>query len=194
MKLDKKIENQIKKECLRLLVDGRPNWDVKHTISAVKWMKKLIETEGGNEKILIPAIYLHDVGYEKLPTGYSHELMMKNKKEKDHGLVGSRIAAEYLPKLKYFSGAEIKRIAYLIKNHNKHKNIKQKDRQLIFESDTMAQIDYENCPPNYDYKNLKEFLDTTFQERIKYINTKTGKKLLKELLPKAKNYLNNMSR
>lgn len=189
MQLDKKIEGLIKNKALKLLVSGRPNWDKKHTLSTVKWMRELINKEGGNERILIPAMYLHDTGYEQLPKGYSHKFMLKNKRKWDHGKAGASIAEKFLPKLNYFSDNEINKICFLIENHNKHDNINEKDRQLVFEADSFGQIDYENCPPNYDYENLKIFLNTTFKERTGLIKTKTGKKILKELLPKAKKYL-----
>ncbi len=194
MRLDKKTEVKIKKEALRLLKVGRPNWDKKHTLSSVKWIKKLISSEGGDEKILISTMYLHDIGYNKLPKGYSHEFIMKNKKEVDHGKIGSLIAAKYLSTLNYFTNKEIDKIVYLIKNHNKHNDIKQKDRQLVFEADSLAQIDYRECPPNYDYKNLKIFLNTTFKHRVKFIKTKTGKEILNILLPQAKIYLKELNK
>jgi hypothetical protein len=192
MELDKKIEKKIKEQTFQFLKNTRPNWNKRHTLTSVKWMRELIKTEGGDEKILVPAIYLHDIGYDELPRGYSLKFIMKRKKEADHGKIGSLIAAKYLPKLNYFSDKEINKIVYLIKNHNKHNNIKSKDRQLVFEADSFAQIDYNECPPGFDYKNTKIFLDTIFKERAKLIKTKTGKKILNNLLPQAKEYLKNL--
>lgn len=189
MKLDKKIEAKIKKQALKLLKIGRTGWDIRHTLCAVKWMKKLIKFEGGDEKTLIPAIYFHDAGYEELPLGFSHKQCMELKKKKDHGAAGAKLAKKYLTKIKYFKKPEIERIAYLIKNHNKHDNIKKFDRQLIFEADGLAQIDWHNCPPSYDKKNTELFLNTTFKKRMKYIKTKSGKKMLKRLLAKTEEYL-----
>lgn len=147
----------------------------------MKWIKKLIKLEGGNEKILIPAAYLHDIGYDELPLGYNHRQCLKLKKKKDHGEIGAELAKKYLP--------EINRIVYLIKNHNKHSNIKEMDRQLIMEADGFAQIDWYNCRPSYDKKNTELFLATSFKNRIKYIKTESGKKILEKLLTKAKKYL-----
>jgi hypothetical protein len=187
MKLDKKIENKIKKQALKLLSVGRTNWDQRHTLCAVKWMKKLIKLEGGNERTLIPAIYFHDTGYEKLPLHYNHKQCLAAKP--NHAEVGAKNATKFLPTLKYFTAEEIKRIAYLVINHDIHHNIKTKDRQLILEADGLSSIDFYSCKPSYDKKNIIIFLNTSFKERTKYIGTKTAKKYLKILLPQTKKYL-----
>lgn len=66
MKLDKGKEEEIKAIAIRHLKEGKPEWDVPHTLASVDWMRKLIEREGGNEKVLVTAMYLHDIGYPKL--------------------------------------------------------------------------------------------------------------------------------
>ncbi|MFH1583328.1 MAG: hypothetical protein ABIB72_03360 [Candidatus Falkowbacteria bacterium] len=187
MKLDKKIEAKIKKEAIKLLSVGRTGFDVRHTLCAVKWMKKLIKLESGVEKILIPAIYFHDTGYEKLRRDYTHVECLAAKP--DHARLGAENAKKFLPKLKYFSQKEINRIAYLVKNHDKHKNIKEHDRQLVFEADGFAQINWYDCKPSYDKINTEIFLALTFKDRMKFIKSKSGKKILKQLLMKTKKYL-----
>lgn len=187
MKLDKKIEAKIKQSALKLLKNGRTNWDRRHTLCAVKWLKNLIKLEGGNEKIIIPAIYFHDTGYEELPLGYSHKECLAAKP--DHARQSAKNIKEIFPKLNYFSKTEINRIANLVIGHDKHSLIRKKDQQLVFEADGLAQIDWYNCKPSYDKKNTELFLNTTFKNRTKYIKTKTGKKILKRLIAKAKKYL-----
>ncbi|MFH0956037.1 MAG: hypothetical protein V1801_02380 [Candidatus Falkowbacteria bacterium] len=189
MPLDKKIEAKIKKQAIKLLSIGRTDFDVRHTLCAVKWIKKLIELEGGEEKILIPAVYFHDTGYEKLPKGYTHNQCMAAKP--DHASQGEQNVKKILPKLNYFTPEEINRIAYLVKNHDKHSTIKETDRQLLFEADGFAQIDWYDYKPSYDKKNILLFLKTYFKKRKQYIKTKSGKKILKNLLAKTKKYLKN---
>jgi len=187
MKLDEKIEAKIKQQVLKLLKIGRTGWDTRHTLCAVKWIKKLIKLEGGDERILIPAIFFHDTGYKKLRRGYAHVECLAAKP--DHARLAAENAKKFLSKLNYFSKKEINRIAYLIKNHDKHANIKESDRQLLFEADGFAQIDWYNCKPNYDKVNTEIFIDITFNDRMKFIKTKSGKKILKPLLIKIKRYL-----
>jgi len=64
--MDGKIEEELKSKVVELLKRGRPNWDLPHTLATVYWMKKLIEVEGGEEKVLVSAMYLHDIGYSGL--------------------------------------------------------------------------------------------------------------------------------
>lgn len=191
MQLAQNIEEKIKNEAVKLLSAGRPDWDVQHTLCAVGWMRKLIEREGGDERVLIPAIYFHDTGYEEMKKGYSHEECLAAKL--DHGKRGADNVKSFLPTLDYFSPEEIERIYYLVFNHGIHDNVDEPDRQLILEADGLAQIDWENCPPNYDKANCLKFLDMTFKtDRIPYVKTETGKKLYEELMAKAYNYLEKM--
>lgn len=187
MKLDKKIEAKIKREALKLLKNGRANWDRRHTLCAVKWIKKISKLENGDEKILIPAVYFHDTGYEKLPLGYNHKQCLAAKP--DHARQSAKNVKEIFPKLNYFSPKEINRIADLVIGHDKHSLIRKKDQQLVFEADGFAQIDWYNCYPSYDKANTELFLTTTFKNRMKYIKTKAGQKILKRLLTKAQKYL-----
>lgn len=191
MQLDSIIEEKIKKEAIRLLSVGRTDWDVRHTLCAVGWMKKLIEKEGGDERILVPAIYFHDTGYEELKKGYSHEECLAAKL--GHGRRGSENAKKFLMTLDYFTAEEIDRIIYLVLNHDVHDNVNETDRQLILEADGLGQIDWENCPPSYDKENCLKFLENTFKkDRINYVKTETGKKFYGELLKKAYEYLEKM--
>lgn len=187
MKLDKNIETKIKQAALKLLKSGRTNWDKRHTLCAVKWIKKLIELEGGDARILIPAIYFHDTGYEKLPLGYGHKQVMAAKPS--HSGQSAENVKKNFPGLSYFTPKEISRIAYLVKNHDKHSHIIVKDRQLVFEADGFAQIDWYNCKPSYDKKNTLLFFTTYFKKRGQYVKTKSGQKILKQLLAQAEKYL-----
>jgi hypothetical protein len=191
MKLSKKIEEQIKVETLKLLAIGKPDWDIPHTLCAVSWMRKLIQAEGGNEKILIPVMYFHDTGYEELRKGYNYDDSIAAKPK--HAEIGALNAKKFLPKLKYFAPKEIERIAYLISNHDKHNDITEPDRQLVFEADGLAQIDWYNCSPNFDKKNCQKFIDNYVKkERIPYLKTEFGKTIFKKLLRDTEKYLIQM--
>ena len=185
--LDQKIEKKIKEEALRLTSVGRTNWDQRHTLCSVKWMKELIKNEGGDEKILIPTMYFHDTGYEKIDLGYNHQQCLTAKK--GHAEAGAFNVKEFFPSLNYFTTEEIERMAYLVEHHDQHGNVTEHDRQLILEADGFAQIDWENCAPSYEKNEALNFLNDFYQkDRVPYIKTKFGKKILNELTQKAKNY------
>jgi hypothetical protein len=191
MQLDPEIEEKIKEEMIRLTSVGRTNWDTRHTLCAAKWMKKLIEAEGGDERILLPAIYFHDTGYENVPLGYSHQDCQAAKK--GHAENGAANAKFFFSKLNYFTPEEIGRIVYLIKNHDIHNDVTEEDRQLILEADGLGQIDWENCPPSYSKESAVVFFKAfKNRDRLPHVKTKTGKKFYSELLPKAEEYLKTM--
>jgi len=192
-KLPAEIEESIKKEALKYLANGRGDWDIRHTLTAVKWMKRLADGEGGNEKILIPTMYFHDTGYEKLPYDYSHPECLEAKAS--HAVQSAKIAEKYLRNLDYFSDAETNEIVRLVLNHDIHDNISDLDRQLVFEADGLGQIDWYHCKPSYDKHNTELFMNTTFsKERIPGFRTKTGKTYLETLLPLTKQYLKDWSK
>lgn len=188
--LNKKVENKIKEEVTKFLKFGRGDWDLRHTVTSVKWMRELIKKCGGNEKILITAMYFHDTGYEDLSSNLTHKNVMKAKKI--HAETGALNVKKILPQLNYFSKEEIERIAYLVLMHDKHENIIEKDRQLVFDADSLAQIDWENCPPAFDKENCEEFLSSYFKRRKKFLNTEFAIEKTKNLLKNAKEYLKNL--
>ena len=189
MRLDKKTEEKIKKQALNFIKkSGRTNWDGPHTLCAVKWMKILISHENGNERILIPAIYFHDTGYPKFGEKYTFHQVIAAKK--NHAKNAAKNAKVSLPKLG-FNKIETERITYLVANHDKHSNITEHDRQLVFEADGLAQIDWKDAKPSFDLDNCKLFLKEYYSERKKYMKTKTGKKYMEELMLYVKEYLNN---
>jgi hypothetical protein len=194
MILKKETEKIIKNAVISKLNKsvGRENWDIPHTLLAVEWMKKIIQNEGGNKKILIPAIYFHDSGYPLVKKGYNYNEVMAAKP--DHAKNGAEFAKTVLEKIKEFNEEEIEEIVYLVTNHDKHKNIESFHRQLIFEADGLAQIDYTYIKPNLDKESHLKFLEKYFKterppERWK---TKTGKKNMKILLKKAYKYNEKM--
>ena len=186
MKLEKKIENKIKHQVIALLEKGKPGWDIPHTLDAVQWIKKLIKTEGGNERILIPAIYFHDTGYPSLKKGYNFNKLMISKK--DHADVAAENCKIILPDLG-FTNEETKRIVYLVKNHDIHNNITEADRQLIFEADGFAQVNWNVTKPTFDKHNTEKFFAYFIKERVPFIKTKTGLNIIKKLQKEAEEYL-----
>jgi len=186
MKLDRETEEKVKTEAINYLKNGKPNWDIPHTLVSVDWMRKLIKDEGGNERILVTAMYLHDIGYPKLEKGYNFDDMMQAKK--GHAEAGAERAEKVLKKLKY-SDSEIKEIVYLVGSHYNKDNIDTPNRQLVIEADGLAKIDWERVTPNFDKRNTAKYFEYFKGRTVPKFRTKTGIRFLKELLQKAENYL-----
>ncbi|MEA1926339.1 MAG: hypothetical protein U9M90_03845 [Patescibacteria group bacterium] len=187
MELDYEVENKIKVKALEYMKKSRPGWNVPHLHAAVFYMKKLIDIEGGNSKILLPAIYLHDIGYAGLlSNGYTFNDNQKVKKE--HMIIGANMSKEILNEINVFSESEVNQICMLISIHDDLEKIKGHDIQLVFEADSLAQIDVDKVKPNFDEENYLKFLADFKKRRVPLFKTKAGRDFLKMILPKSECY------
>jgi hypothetical protein len=189
MKLDSSTEEKIKKIVVEKIgKGGRQDWDIPHTLCSVKWMKKLIFENGGNDKILVTAMYFHDTCYGEHKRGYDYEKSQEMKSM--HARNGAEFARKSLNELVNFTQKEINEVCRLVGNHDNHDDIQDENRQLVFEADGLAQIDWEDCPPNFDKDNCLKWLDKYFsvERPLSKWKTNLGKKSLQELQRKIKNY------
>jgi hypothetical protein len=60
--MDEGFEHELKRTVKPCLDRGRPG-DYEHTLRAVGYGKELLNHEDGDEEIVIPALYLHDIGW-----------------------------------------------------------------------------------------------------------------------------------
>ena len=63
--MDKGFERELKRRVKPFLDNGRSG-DYEHTLRAVGYGKELLNHEEGEEGIVIPALYLHDIGWGKV--------------------------------------------------------------------------------------------------------------------------------
>ena len=92
-----------------------------HTAVSTRLAFELLEREGGDEDIVIPAILLHDTGWKRVPA----ELHLKAfgpqatrpELNRLHETEGVKIAKEILQKLKY-DAPKIKKILEIIDGHD----------------------------------------------------------------------------
>lgn len=199
MSLSQELESRIKAVAISYLEKGKPNWDIPHTLRAVYWMKELIKKEGGDEKILVTAMYLHDIGYPNLKKGYNFNDLIKSKP--DHSKLGALEAKKVLEDFEEFSKEEINKISRLIENHdnkeliltlNPEENEYSHNQILVRESDGLSKLDWYNVTPNFDKENTTKYLEYFRKRSVPCFKTQTGKKFLKEVLQKAEEYLKNM--
>lgn len=191
MKLDPSIEEKIKHAVLKYLERGRPGWDVPHTLACVHWMKKLLKYEKGKEKILVPVMYFHDIGYielmEETPLNLKKNMDMKE----EHMKRGAIIARRILGEIKDFSQEEIERISYLVSIHDNYERIMESndsDAILVYEADGLGQIDRERVTPTYTKEDAEIFLRDFQKKRGLRFKTESGKRFYKVLIEKAIEY------
>ena len=152
----------------------------------VYYIRELIEREGGDERILVSVMYLHDIGYPHLQRGYNFGDSLKAKE--NHGEQGALLAEPILRKLGY-SDSEQKEILALIRHHDNLDTLDSHSRILVMEADSLAQIDWERVVPNFDIPNCIRWLENFRKTRVPKFSTRRGKELLHPLLKKAEEYI-----
>ena len=176
MKLEKNAEDAIIAALKTIFANDL--WDYEHSISSANWMKKLVKREGGNEKVLVTAMYLHDSGYpETLRPNYTLEDRISSKPM--HPIFGAKQAKKLLPALNYTQD-EIKQICHLIIIHDELDQEKNFDEQLVLEADTLAQID-PSVSGGFDENNFAKYVTIFEEKRFPKVKTSTGKELLREV-------------
>ena len=168
-------------------LDTRKN-DV-HTELSIRFAYRLMEVEGGDEAIVIPAVILHDVGWKKVPP----ELHLKAfgpkatspELNRKHELEGVKIARQILVNLN-FDAEKIDLIAEIIDGHDSRKESISLDDRIVKDADKLWRFSKEG----FDIDN--ERFEETYLEGLnrlrKYLPrwffTDTGNKLAREELQK----------
>lgn len=92
-----------------------------HTEISIDMAFKLMDREGGDEDIVIPAIILHDVGWIKVPEGLHLKAFGPNAKDPElnriHEVEGVGIASEILQKVQY-NQTKTEQILEIIDGHD----------------------------------------------------------------------------
>lgn len=186
MKLSTAAEKKLKDRVIAILENGRPKWDVAHTLLAVGYMRKLIRAEGGDETTLISAMYLHDIGYIGLiKEGYKLNEVMDSKAL--HMEVGARQAKQLLKELEY-PAKVIEKIVHLVKMHDKVAELTTKEELLVMEADTLAALNTRRIKPTFNREDYLKYLSDVEKIRVPRFVTKKGKNILVKLLREAKSY------
>ncbi len=102
--MDRILEGQLRQIVKPYLDRGRRS-DYEHTLRTIGYARQLLKKEEGDEEIVIPALYLHDIGWSKV--NYEDWINAKpdQKKYADsvaaHMRHGAEISKQILENLKY---------------------------------------------------------------------------------------------
>ncbi len=98
------IEDRLKEAAHKLLVHARAG-DWEHTLRAVDYGKYLLKYEKGDPDIVIPALYLHDIGWSRVDYSDFKQAAPVNKRlaasARLHMQYGAELAFEILSQLEY---------------------------------------------------------------------------------------------
>lgn len=168
------FEEKVKAFVLETLGVSRDGFNGPHTLAAVHWMKWLLNqyswmTRIG--KVLILSIYLHDIGWAKIPEEdiASQKLMHANNRKVEHMRLGAEMAQEYLTQYLglFVTEEEIEEIVFYVANHDDLDAVKTAIHQgivFVVMADTLGQIDTERVAPTLKLAELEKFL-TRLDER-----------------------------
>jgi HD superfamily phosphodiesterase len=192
--MNKAVKKNIKDAVKPLLEKGR-NGDWGHTIRVVEYGRYLLEHEEGDEEIVIPTLYLHDIGWSAINfddfRNASPERKRKTMSLSQHMKHGALLAKPILDKLGY-DPQKITTITSIIAIHDEPDKVfamEYPSATLIVEADRMDRYGPESIKRftamfGKDYlmgdqwkiaaARLREGLDLWFK-------TTTGKTLAKKL-------------
>jgi len=111
-----------------------------HTKISVEFAYKLLEAEGGDEDVVIPAVMLHDVGWKEVPEdlqlkafGPNVTLPELTKRHEDEGV---KIAKHILQKIKYDNN-KAEEILRIVGGHDSRKEPVSLNDKLVKDADKL---------------------------------------------------------
>ncbi|MEM3403793.1 MAG: HD domain-containing protein [Nitrososphaeria archaeon] len=182
------LEEKLKEICKKYLTDSRPG-DWEHTLRTVEWVKYIMSQEGGDKDILLPAAYLHDIGWHfSLPKEMRNKNLnsVENLKTyfKGHLEYGPKMAKEILQRLNY-PPDKVQRIVYIISIHDLPELVKEKEEVILMEADRLdrfGRAGLERSRKLFLAFDVKSIVKRYEMESSSWFCTETSKKVFKNLL------------
>jgi len=111
-----------------------------HTKISEAFAYKLLEKEGGDEEIVIPAIILHDVGWQRIPEHLQLKAFRPKLASRElnrvHELEGAKLAKEILETVGY-DGDAIGEIVDIIEGHDSRKKALSLNDRIVKDADKL---------------------------------------------------------
>lgn len=129
-----------------------------HTEISIEFATILLEKEGGDEDVVVPAIILHDVGWKRIPEsehhkGYGPEIKSLDVQKK-HELESVHIAKRILEELRYDKD-KIHEILQIIEGHDTRKVSRSLNESIVKDADKLWRFSREGFRIDCDRFNLK---------------------------------------
>ena len=172
--LDEEFEQQLKSTVEPMLKRGRGG-DWEHTLRTIVYARYLLEHEEGEEEIVIPTLYLHDIGWSKVNfndfLNAPHAQKNGTKSALLHMKYGADLAKEILKKLGF--GPELSRkIVSIIAIHDEPEKVfamKDPSATLVVEADRLDRYGPESLLRFSDMFGSKYLKGEDRKEAIDYL-------------------------
>lgn len=190
-------EEIIGTQASQLLEHGRKNWDNQHSRAAAFYAKTLASAASLDTNVLGTAALLHDIGWSTLQWNEGQESAERmSELKKLHMVNGKKMALEILnrPDVKpHYTSQQIERIAYLVGIHDDPSLVNEPDAVVLWEADTLGQIDLTRVTPTVDYAGGSRIFQGIISKRQPKFQTPLGKLYLSNLLPAYKAYIDGLN-
>jgi hypothetical protein len=182
-------------ELARPYLDTRDN-EI-HTEISIQFAYKLLEAEGGDEEVVVPAIMLHDVGWKEVP----EELQLKGfgpkvslpELTKIHEEEGVKIAQHILEKVNYDSN-KAEEILRIVGGHDSRKEPISLNDKLVKDADKLFRYTREYVDIYAEkFQLTHDQLHARHEEKLAmWFLTRSGSEMAKAELEKRLEERNNL--
>jgi hypothetical protein len=182
-------------ELARPYLDTRDN-EI-HTEISIQFAYKLLEAEGGDEEVVVPAIMLHDVGWKEVP----EELQLKGfgpkvslpELTKIHEEEGVKIAQHILEKVNYDSN-KAEEILRIVGGHDSRKEPISLNDKLVKDADKLFRYTREYVDIYAEkFQLTHDQLHVRHEEKLAmWFLTRSGSEMAKAELEKRLEERNNL--
>jgi len=156
-----------------------------HTDIAVEFGFKLLEKEGGDKDIVIPAIILHDIGWKSVPKesqSLAYGPKIKSPElNRIHEVEGAKIAKGILEKLN-FDQNKTKEILKIIDGHDSRKEAHSLNDSVVKDADKLYRYSKEGLRIDCGRFSItpKEALDLATRNLDRWLLTNSAKEIARE--------------
>lgn len=169
----------------------RTRKNIIHTQIALRYALKLLKEEKGDDKIVIPGILLHDVGWKMIPEALQLSafgpIVSDPRLRRKHELEGAKIARTILENLHY-SPTRVKKICDIIRGHDSRKRPISWNDRIVKDSDKLWRYSRKGMSVDPDrFQISKRAYISLLAERIDHwLILPTSRRLAREELARRK--------
>jgi HD superfamily phosphodiesterase len=156
-----------------------------HTKISIEFAYRLLEKEGGDQDIVIPAIILHDVGWKRVPGNLQLKAFGPKATSPElnrlHEVEGAKIAKDILERVNYDED-RIEEILEIIDGHDSRKEAISLNDKLVKDADKLWRCSEEGFHIDIERfeVNFVEYLNIIPSKLQKWLFTNSAKEIARE--------------
>ncbi|MBM4341242.1 MAG: HD domain-containing protein [Deltaproteobacteria bacterium] len=162
-----------------------------HTRIALRYALELLQSDQGDEDIVIPAVLLHDVGWKTIPEELHLTAFGPNpsnpKLAKVHEIEGAKMAEAILSKHQY-PPKKVKEICQIIRGHDTRKRAISADDRIVKDADKLWRYSRKGMAIDLERFNVKPAPYLDYLEKVinQWFLTSTAREIAKKEIQKRR--------